>query len=646
MQPMRGGRIAIALGLLVTASAALRFWAAAGIPSPWIAPDEILYALLGRSLWQHGTLSVLGGPTPFYSLVYPALAGLPLSLGSVSAGYTALKALQAVVMSLAAVPVYLWGRSLMRPRWALVAAALTLAIPGLAYTGMVMTEVAFYPLLVVCAWATALALERPTPARQALLLATAALLVATRLQALVLVLAVPTAAVVEALLARRPRRLAALWPLGAVAAAGAVFLAVRGGAGLGGYAAAAGSYSAGAAARYVLYHAAALLLLCGVVPACAVATQLVRAARDPEPGVVRAHLAVTAGFCLWIVVEVGVFASEHAGRIEERDLLGLAPLLFLGLARWLDDGAPRTYVTAAVVALAAAALVLALPFSRFVGDAGVPDSMTFAAVVRAGGDPLLLLGVPAAALAGAFALLPRRALAVLAALVGAGLAAGSVAASLEVRDAARAAQARRLGADPRWIDHAAAAPVAVLYGGGNFTPVWASLFWNERIARVYHLPRLPVPGPVPQREVAPAGDGRIAVAEPLLVTAAPLVPRGTLVAAEQLPESALGSLALRRLGRPPRLDYETAGFAPNGDVASRALVRAWDCHGSFTVTLLGKADEHVQLWLDGRLLRTVPLHPGQSRFVTVPVAAPGRSCLLQLVTDDLLGVTTVGFARG
>ena len=120
---------------------------------------------------------MLGGDTPFYSLVYPALAGLPLSFANAHTGYTALKAVQAVVMSLTAVPVYLWGRTLMRPRWALAAAALTLAVPGLAYSGQVMTEAAFYPVFVLAAWAAAAALARPTPRRQALLLGAVALAV-------------------------------------------------------------------------------------------------------------------------------------------------------------------------------------------------------------------------------------------------------------------------------------------------------------------------------------------------------------------------------------------------------------------------------------------------------------------------------------
>src|SRR5437764_6662899 len=100
------------LGLLVLASALLRFWAATRIVTPWITPDEETYALLGRSLYSSGSFEILGQKEHFYSLVSPALAGAPLRLGDLGAGYTLLKGVQALVMSLAAVPVYLWTRSL------------------------------------------------------------------------------------------------------------------------------------------------------------------------------------------------------------------------------------------------------------------------------------------------------------------------------------------------------------------------------------------------------------------------------------------------------------------------------------------------------------------------------------------------------
>jgi asparagine N-glycosylation enzyme membrane subunit Stt3 len=126
-------------------------------------------------------------------------------------------------MSLTAVPVYLWTRSLARPAWALVAAALTVAVPGLAYSGLVMTEVAFYPALVLAAWALARALERPTLRRQSWLVAAAALAAMTRLQAFVLLPVFVTAVALKVILDRRPREALRLWP----AAAGLGGLAAR-----------------------------------------------------------------------------------------------------------------------------------------------------------------------------------------------------------------------------------------------------------------------------------------------------------------------------------------------------------------------------------------------------------------------------------
>src|SRR6476659_5598782 len=100
------------------------------------------YALLGRGIWHHADLAVLGGPSQFTSALYPALAGLPL-LGGLHAGYAALRVLQAVVVCSTGVVVYLWTRSLARPRWALAAAVLVLALPGGVYAGTLVAETLF-----------------------------------------------------------------------------------------------------------------------------------------------------------------------------------------------------------------------------------------------------------------------------------------------------------------------------------------------------------------------------------------------------------------------------------------------------------------------------------------------------------------------
>jgi len=70
---------ALALTALVGVSTLVRLWGALRVPSPWFTPDEIVYGELGRSLYERGSLSILGHSTPFFSLVYPALVGPFLS---------------------------------------------------------------------------------------------------------------------------------------------------------------------------------------------------------------------------------------------------------------------------------------------------------------------------------------------------------------------------------------------------------------------------------------------------------------------------------------------------------------------------------------------------------------------------------------
>ena len=307
------------------------------MPTPWFTPDEMVYGELGRSLWSSGRLDILGHTTPFFSLVYPALVGPLLNLGNLELGYTLLKALQALVMSLTAVPVFLWARSLVCPRFALVAALLTLAVPGLAFAGFVMTEVAFYPVICLVAWAMARALERPTAGRQALAVAGIGVATATRLQAIVLVPALVLAILIKAALDRTwlrgMRRFAPLvGALAGVAAAGVAVKLARGGSALGSVLGAYKitghvSYGFGDALRFAIYHAADLLLMTALVPVVAVVLVLVEAAAGRERSdAVRAYLAVAVALSLGFVAEVGLFTSRLLGRLAERNLLALAPI--------------------------------------------------------------------------------------------------------------------------------------------------------------------------------------------------------------------------------------------------------------------------------------------------------------------------------
>src|SRR5476649_2576586 len=120
---------------IVVASAVVRIALAHRVVTPWIMVDELIYSELAKSLAANGHFLIRGVPSNGYGFVYPALIAPAFGLfHSVPRAYAVAKDINAVVMSLAAVPTYFLARRLMAPRLALVAAALALVIPSLLYT--------------------------------------------------------------------------------------------------------------------------------------------------------------------------------------------------------------------------------------------------------------------------------------------------------------------------------------------------------------------------------------------------------------------------------------------------------------------------------------------------------------------------------
>jgi Dolichyl-phosphate-mannose-protein mannosyltransferase len=657
---------------LVALSTIVRFWAGTGIAGLWIMPDEAIYASIGENLWRHAELSIFGGGTALYSLVYPALAGLPLVVLGLDHGYTALKAVQALVMSLTAVPVYLWGRRLMSRGWALTAAALTLALPGLLYSGLVMTEVAFLPILVLAAWAMARALEEPVLGRQVVLVLAIAVAAATRLQAMVLVPVLVTALVVKAWFDRDRhvvrRFVPTLAGLGGLALLWAAYRLGSGGspaALLGSYEAAGEvSYDPVDVARFVFYHLGDTLLIVGIVPACALALLVLDAVAGRERSApARAFLAVAVSAVAWIVLEVGAFASEHVHRLAERDLLPLAPLLFLALGLWLDRGAPRPRIATWAVALLAIATIVALPMKRFSQAEALPDAFMIAPIfriieTRPEFDPApLVVGVALVLLAG-FALLPRRALVAVPAAIFALLAFTSVIASREVAQRATYDDQFLLGGQRDWIERKLGpnADVAYLYTNELYwNGVYQLRFWNPNIRRVYYLYPEAVPGPIPQEPVTIAADGLLERAggrfarERYVVAPADTKFIGTDVAELQQYGISQAGLILWRLKDGMQLSYTVSGVRPDGDIHEPVRVVAHRCAGGyFRVTLIAKLSRRVELRLNGKPYRTIGFNdPGQTFSEDIP-ATPDprfRSCTLEIRPDSLLGSTAIEFLR-
>ena len=207
----------LVLAGLVVASTAARLAVAQSFTTPWIAPDEMVYGMIGESLWSNGTLGLRDLPSPYYSVLTPALIGAPLAWLDLGDGIQWARLLQALAASLVAVPTYLWARSIASMRWALAAAGLVLLAPALHYAGFLMTEPLTLTVVTIALLAMARALQRPSMWRYGVFAAWATAAAAVRLQALVLLPAFLAAALLDALAARDGKRLRPLLLLGGVA---------------------------------------------------------------------------------------------------------------------------------------------------------------------------------------------------------------------------------------------------------------------------------------------------------------------------------------------------------------------------------------------------------------------------------------------
>jgi hypothetical protein len=656
----------VALALLVALSAVTRYAAERGFEVPWIAPDESIYALLGRSLWETGTPTLLGADGWGYSLLYPALIGWPLTLGDLAFGVELVQALQAVAMSATAVVVYLWGRDPLGAGWALVAAMLSVAIPGLAYSGLFMSEALVYPLTTLALAVMAAALARPTPLHHTFVLATAALALLTHVRAAALVPALFLAVAVQCGFERRLEPARRQAPL--LVAAGSLVLVIVAAFALAGrwsdvfgvYAAAAGGYEPGAAAESIVWHLGGIFVLVAGIPLVALAVMIGECAMGRErDAAARALVATTAAWTIAIALEVGVFASNWVEHVAERELLTVAPPLFLVFGLWLARGVPRPLPWTMIVALAVATPVVLLPVARFAVQEAALDAFSFVPLWRlaeATSTTTLeaLFPLAAAALIAAAVFVPRQAKAVLPALVAAVLVGLSVVSTREISKLSRLDRAWVFDTgDPRWLDRVADGRVAYLHGSAFPAGAWKHAFWNRRIDAVAQLDGAAPLAPLVPVNLALRPDGGLEQLDGrrlprLLVTPAELELQGERIA--QAPPSAdLNGLALWRAEQPVRLDTWRTGVEWNGDIIGRAEIRAYRCGGGrLELTLFGKQGTPLELRANGLTVARPAIAPNEvwNGTIPAPADADGRTtCLFELVSPGLVGSTRLEFVR-
>jgi hypothetical protein len=159
-----GSRPVVVLGLVVAGVFALYAVLALAVDAPRVHPDEERYLIAASSLVEGEGLSLRGEDYGFGPLLALVLAAILRLAGSVDAAYDWFKAANALFFALTAVPVYLLGRRLVSAWWAVLAAALSVAIPSSISVATVMTESLSYLAAAWALYAIALALERPSSA--------------------------------------------------------------------------------------------------------------------------------------------------------------------------------------------------------------------------------------------------------------------------------------------------------------------------------------------------------------------------------------------------------------------------------------------------------------------------------------------------
>jgi hypothetical protein len=655
--------------LLVAISSLIRFGASLGLRAPWIASDEMVYSMLGRSFWETGHMRVLSS-APFYGF-YPVFAGLPLAGFGPAAGLLVLKALQAVVVSSTAVVVYLWARQLVSRSWALVAATTAVSMPALAYSGLIMTEATFLPVATLALWLLARALAVPSWRNQALASSAITLATAIRLQGLGLFPAAAAAILLVAWFERDARRLLRFAPLLVTSASGLIVLELArlalgtGGASpLGAYQpVATGGYHLVAVLRWSSREAGdAFLLVLGVPLLAALTLATVRLrdrGRDPA---LSALLAVALAYGVVTIVQVGAFASKYAHQLIERNLISVAPPLFIAAIVWLARGMPRPQPITSIVALTACTPALLLPVRHLVSRGSVPNSFMTAPLLdlarwESTGAMANIWSVGVGLVVALVVFLPRRMAPFLAGLVLAGLVGSSALAQRTIDSGARFDRTAFFGtSSPQWIEHVAKDPVAYLYDGDFlWNGVWQQLYWNPRVKTLALLSekhRSLLPRGV---RVAARPNGRLlrsdgsTLQEHLVVAPKTLALNGRAVKELRQGPGEPG-LVLWRTSGVPTLSSRAAGLLTHGEIAQPITVTVYACGEGWLALTLRATHSRAIVRLSVNRLQTVKtlLRPGGPRqlWVHAPPRVNGRGvCVFYITSDPIIRSTHIAFER-
>jgi hypothetical protein len=333
-------------------------------PTPSIFTDELKWTQFARAIAHHGTASIRGEHAGFQTL-YVYLLAPAWWIHDTATAYAVVKYLNVFAMTSAIFPAYLLARRFVSTPSALLVAAASGAIPSLAYSLAIVPEVIAYPWAVLCAWLIVESLGGRGRRWTWAAIAVSILAPLVRGQLVVIPAAYAIAALALWLRGPAGRRLRADWSrtdsLGAVLLAIGVFVFLNRwiGNGNGPWHITTTSYR-GKIVDQIVWSVGALAIGIGVLPLVGGLVALVPRRGERTNAYDRAFVATAASFlgtfALYTGVKAAYLSITFATRVEERNMIYVSPLLFLGTAIVLERRRLRWWALAAAVAMTAWAL--------------------------------------------------------------------------------------------------------------------------------------------------------------------------------------------------------------------------------------------------------------------------------------------------
>ena len=641
-----------ALGAVVAASFVARTGLAWLRATPALFPDEYIYASVGRSFAESGHPAIRGSSAHFPALLQPILTAPAWLIGDVGTSFRVVQGIGALVMSLAAIPVFLIARRLeLSERVSLALAVFTVLVPDLLYASFVSSEAFAYPLLLASVYFAARALATPTRRTQLLFVGAAGLTTLARLQFAVLPVVFALATLAMGARQRRVRAAAReqALPLGIFAAATAAVLVSGPSRTVGIYSWLLGFHARPAGILHwasldamTLAYAAGWIIVPGALLGLWLTLARPSSTQELAFGVVTLLLAAA------LLLEAGVLQAslpnEH--EIQERYVFYAVPLLALGFALYARRGWPLRLQHLAL----AAALVLVsvrLPLSGYAVVSTLNGSPILFGVywltqkLGKPGDASAVVAAAAGLLTGVAVLASRRprigtpivfALAL--------LATGAASAGAVIFDVQNTAFVRKsyLPHDPSWVDRAGAGDVTLLesFRGGRGASL-QQLFWNRSIRRVVLLPGAAPFDSFRAEQARVSADGSISVAGrpltgPLLVDTYGSTVR--LRGARLLGTAPTAALWVPRGAQAPRLSLYGLGRYSDGWLAAEGLVLMWPntpagrVRGRLSIRLTGAPGTQtatIRFRVGRRMVAAATVRPGQSQLVEIPICSSGRA---------------------